>query len=116
MPGASSSTYGVPSSHVMSQVSRTPAQPTRSAAIAGADHWHVRWLVPLTRPRCLTDRVPSLASSATPIRWPLVVVLASLGAVAPVATDLYLPGLPAMGESLDAGPSGVQLTLTAFLV
>jgi DHA1 family bicyclomycin/chloramphenicol resistance-like MFS transporter len=45
-----------------------------------------------------------------------VVVLASLGAVAPVATDLYLPGLPAMGESLDAGPSGVQLTLTAFLV
>jgi MFS transporter, DHA1 family, multidrug resistance protein len=45
-----------------------------------------------------------------------VVVLASLGAVAPVATDLYLPGLPAMGESLHAGPSGVQLTLTAFLV
>ena len=45
-----------------------------------------------------------------------MVVLASLGAVAPVATDLYLPGLPAMGESLDAGPSGVQLTLTAFLV
>ena len=43
-------------------------------------------------------------------------MLASLGAVAPVATDLYLPGLPAMGEGLDAGPSGVQLTLTAFLV
>src|SRR4051794_6931391 len=69
---------------------------------------------------CLTARVPSPASPAspgeTPIRWPLVLVLASLGAVAPVATDLYLPGLPAMGESLGAGPSGVQLTLTAFLV
>ena len=58
----------------------------------------------------MTDPVSS------PIRWPLVVVLASLGAVAPVATDLYLPGLPAMGDSLDAGPSAVQLTLTAFLV
>lgn len=60
--------------------------------------------------------MPSPATPGAPIRWPLVVVLASLGAVAPVATDLYLPGLPAMGESLDAGPSGVQLTLTAFLV
>jgi MFS transporter, DHA1 family, multidrug resistance protein len=61
--------------------------------------------------------VPRPASSATTtIRWPLVIVLASLGAVAPVATDLYLPGLPAMGEGLHAGPSGVQLTLTAFLV
>ncbi len=67
----------------------------------------------------LTARVSSPASplpAGRPIRWPLVLVLASLGAVAPVATDLYLPGLPAMGESLDAGPSAVQLTLTAFLV
>ena len=61
--------------------------------------------------------MPTPASTATTtIRWPLVIVLASLGAVAPVATDLYLPGLPTMGESLGAGPSGVQLTLTTFLV
>jgi DHA1 family bicyclomycin/chloramphenicol resistance-like MFS transporter len=46
----------------------------------------------------------------------LVIALASLGAVAPVATDLYLSGLPAMGEDLHAGPSGAQLTLTTFLV
>ena len=51
-----------------------------------------------------------------PVRLPLLLVLASLAAVAPVATDLYLPGFPAMGESLDTGPSGVQLTLTTFLV
>ncbi|GGN92604.1 Bcr/CflA family drug resistance efflux transporter [Actinoplanes lobatus] len=49
------------------------------------------------------------------IRWPLLVVLASLTALAPVATDLYLPGFPAMGASLGADASGVQLTLTSFL-
>jgi DHA1 family bicyclomycin/chloramphenicol resistance-like MFS transporter len=50
------------------------------------------------------------------MRLPLLLVLASLAAVAPVATDLYLPGFPAIGTSLGAGPSGVQLTLTSFLV
>jgi MFS transporter, DHA1 family, multidrug resistance protein len=50
------------------------------------------------------------------VRLPLLLVLASLAAVAPVATDLYLPGFPAIGTSLGAGPSGVQLTLTSFLV
>jgi DHA1 family bicyclomycin/chloramphenicol resistance-like MFS transporter len=54
----------------------------------------------------LTDAVP----------WPLLLVLASLAAVAPVATDLYLPGLPTMAADLGADPSAVQLTLTAFLV
>lgn len=75
--------------------------------------------LPGPSPARLTGSVPSPASPVSArasIRWPLVLVLASLGAVAPVATDLYLPGLPAMGEALDAGASGVQLTLTAFLV
>ena len=53
---------------------------------------------------------------ATTIGWPLLLVLASLAAVAPVATDLYLPGFPAIGDDLGADASGVQLTLTAFLV
>lgn len=50
------------------------------------------------------------------VRLPLLLCLASLAAVAPVATDLYLPGFPAMGEALGAAPSEVQLTLTTFLV
>jgi len=50
------------------------------------------------------------------IRWPLLLVLASLAAVAPVATDLYLPGFPAIGTDLGARASEVQLTLTAFLI
>jgi DHA1 family bicyclomycin/chloramphenicol resistance-like MFS transporter len=33
-----------------------------------------------------------------------------------VATDLYLPGFPAMGDELGASASAVQLTLTTFLV
>ncbi|MEV6303359.1 multidrug effflux MFS transporter [Actinoplanes sp. NPDC051861] len=50
------------------------------------------------------------------VTWPLLIVLASLTAVAPVATDLYLPGFPAIGAELGANASGVQLTLTTFLV
>jgi len=50
------------------------------------------------------------------VRWPTLIVLASLAAVAPVSTDLYLPGFPELGDDLDASASGVQLTLTAFLV
>jgi MFS transporter, DHA1 family, multidrug resistance protein len=52
----------------------------------------------------------------TSVRWPLLIVLAMLAAVAPVATDLYLPGFPAMGAALDVPASAVQLTLTTFLV
>jgi len=58
----------------------------------------------------------SAPTTGTTIRWPLLLVLASLAAVAPVATDLYLPGFPAMGDALGADASGVQLTLTSFLV
>ena len=68
----------------------------------------------------MTAPASTSASTSAPVaatvRWPLLVVLASLAAVAPVATDLYLPGFPAMGEALGAGASGVQLTLTSFLV
>jgi DHA1 family bicyclomycin/chloramphenicol resistance-like MFS transporter len=52
----------------------------------------------------------------TSIGWPVLLVLATLAAVAPVSTDLYLPGFPAMGHDLDASASGAQLTLTTFLV
>lgn len=50
------------------------------------------------------------------VRWPTLLVLASLAAVAPVSTDLYLPGFPELGEDLGVSASAVQLTLTAFLV
>ncbi|WP_329551271.1 multidrug effflux MFS transporter [Streptomyces sp. NBC_00696] len=45
----------------------------------------------------------------------MVAVLAALTAVAPLATDMYVPGFPAMGHTLGASSSAVQLTMTAFL-
>ncbi len=50
------------------------------------------------------------------VRWPTLIVLASLAAVAPVSTDLYLPGFPELSDELGASASAVQLTLTSFLV
>jgi DHA1 family bicyclomycin/chloramphenicol resistance-like MFS transporter len=71
------------------------------------DCWHPNRLVPPAPAGWLTLVV---------IRWRLLVVLASLAAVAPVATDLYLPGFPAMATAFGTDASGVQLTLTSFLV
>ncbi|MCT9082376.1 multidrug effflux MFS transporter [Streptomyces fulvoviolaceus] len=45
----------------------------------------------------------------------MVAVLGALTAVAPLATDMYVPGFPAMGDALGASSSAVQLTMTAFL-
>jgi DHA1 family bicyclomycin/chloramphenicol resistance-like MFS transporter len=49
-------------------------------------------------------------------RLVFVLVLGSLTAFGPLSIDMYLPGLPAMARSLDAGASEAQLTLTACLV
>lgn len=43
-------------------------------------------------------------------------VLALLSAVAPLATDLYLPAFPDMATDFGAPASRIQLTLTAFLL
>ncbi|MTE23781.1 multidrug effflux MFS transporter [Microbacterium sp. ZXX196] len=50
------------------------------------------------------------------VTTPLLLVLALLAAVAPFATDLYLPAFPQMTTELGTDATGVQLTLTAFLV
>ncbi len=58
---------------------------------------------------------PAPASQAAAITPALLVTLALLSAVAPFATDLYLPAFPAMVADLHTSPTRVQLTLTAFL-
>lgn len=45
-----------------------------------------------------------------------ILVLALLSAVAPLATDMYLPGFPVMADHLSTSAAGIQMTLTAFLV
>lgn len=46
---------------------------------------------------------------------PVIVALALLTAVGPLSIDMYVPGFPAMGRTLGASSSAVQLTMTAFL-
>jgi DHA1 family bicyclomycin/chloramphenicol resistance-like MFS transporter len=44
-----------------------------------------------------------------------VAVLAALTALGPLATDMYLPAMPTMTESLNTGPDQVQLTLSLYM-
>ena len=46
----------------------------------------------------------------------LVLVLAGLTAVAPLATDMYVPAFPLLADALGASSPAVQLSLTGFLV
>lgn len=46
----------------------------------------------------------------------LVATLGLLSAVSPLATDMYLPAFPELTEDLGTSTSGVQLTLTAFMI
>ncbi|MDO4143046.1 multidrug effflux MFS transporter [Clavibacter michiganensis] len=58
---------------------------------------------------------PDPRTSWTARRGPLLTVALIVG-ISPFATDLYIPGLPAIAADLDASTASVQLTLTAFLV
>ena len=46
----------------------------------------------------------------------LLIALAALAAVAPLATDAYLPAFAQMADDLGVSASSVQLTMTTFLV
>jgi DHA1 family bicyclomycin/chloramphenicol resistance-like MFS transporter len=58
---------------------------------------------------------PASPTSQRTITPALLVTLALLSAVAPFATDLYLPAFPTMVTELHTSATAVQLTLTAFL-
>lgn len=66
------------------------------------------------RPRT-ASREPD-APKAPAISVPLLITLALLSAVAPLATDLYLPAFPEMVSDLATSTTGVQLSLTTFLI
>jgi DHA1 family bicyclomycin/chloramphenicol resistance-like MFS transporter len=52
-------------------------------------------------------------SDRTP--WGLVILLGSLTAMGPLAIDMYLPSLPAIGAGLHASAGEAQATVSAFL-
>src|SRR5258705_8908556 len=47
--------------------------------------------------------------------WGFVVLLGSLTAMGPLAIDMYLPSLPAIGLDLHASAGETQATVSAFL-
>jgi DHA1 family bicyclomycin/chloramphenicol resistance-like MFS transporter len=65
-------------------------------------------------------RVQQGAASDGPLAAPpttsLIVVLALLTTIAPLATDAYLPAFPRMSDDLGASASSIQLTLTTFMI
>ena len=61
------------------------------------------------------DGAPDPRTAWTARRGPLL-TLALIVGISPFATDLYIPGLPAIATDLGASTASVQLTLTAFLV
>ncbi|GAC70049.1 multidrug effflux MFS transporter [Gordonia soli] len=63
----------------------------------------------------MTDPIVTSRSEAAvpPI---MLIALALLAAVPPLATDMYLPGFPAMADEFRTSPSTIQLTLTTFMI
>jgi DHA1 family bicyclomycin/chloramphenicol resistance-like MFS transporter len=58
--------------------------------------------------------MPTISETvARPSRF-LTLALGALTAIAPMATDIYLPGMPALAADLGVPAAGAQLTLSAF--
>ena len=62
-----------------------------------------------------TARPDTAAAAPTRPAALLVLVLAALSAIGPLATDLYLPALPQIAADLGSSESRVKLTLTAVM-
>jgi MFS transporter, DHA1 family, multidrug resistance protein len=56
------------------------------------------------------------AESSGPAGLPALLPLAVLAGISPLATDMYIPGLPLLAVDLRTDPGVAQLSLTAFLV
>ncbi len=64
----------------------------------------------------MSDPGTSTAHRARTGTGALLATLASLTAIAPISSDMYVPGFPALAASLGTSASMVQLSLTANLV
>lgn len=64
----------------------------------------------------VTTAPPRTTSTSTGLPLAVTTVLAFLTAVAPLATDMYLPAFPGMARDLGTSASAVQLTLTTFMI
>lgn len=54
------------------------------------------------------------SSDASKISFLLFLVLGAIGALTPLAIDMYLPAMPALAQDLGVNAGAVQITLTAY--
>src|SRR5438270_206177 len=54
--------------------------------------------------------------AAVPLSAVVLGAVVLVTAIAPLATDMYVPAFPLVGRDLSASPTQVQLTLTTFFV
>ena len=64
----------------------------------------------------LGDQPPTLATREARVAVALVATVVFLTAIAPLATDMYVPAFPAVAADLAATATQVQLTLTTFFI
>src|SRR5688572_28434418 len=62
------------------------------------------------------SRRSSAPTSAAALSASVLGTIVLITAIAPLATDMYVPAFPLVGRDLDASVTQVQLTLTTFFV
>ncbi|MCG6268107.1 Bcr/CflA family multidrug efflux MFS transporter [Vibrio furnissii] len=62
----------------------------------------------------MTSNTASPQHDASKLGFLLFVVLGAIGALTPLAIDMYLPAMPAIARDLGASAGAVQITLTAY--
>ncbi len=71
------------------------------------------YAAPGTRPG---SRSSSASTSAAALSASVLGTIVLITAIAPLATDMYVPAFPLVGRDLDASATQVQLTLTTFFL
>src|SRR3954454_8666878 len=67
---------------------------------------------------CTTAIGDSAAARTEAVRhsWRVLAILSALMGLASISTDIYLPAMPAMGQSLGASPGMVEWTVSGYLI
>lgn len=60
-------------------------------------------------------KVEIAPATPAPTQWGFIVLIGALTAITPVAVDMYLPALPAMGAEFNVSPARTQATVASFL-
>lgn len=61
-----------------------------------------------------TPQTPSSQPQTPQLGWMLFLVLGAIGALTPLAIDMYLPAMPTIAKDLGVTAGEVQITLTAY--